>query len=142
MKINKNITSWSIEIALSKIFSVCISILILSQALSNWKVFWKFQIWPLVHSDAYSGMDGLCQIKWRSDFLQTYFLVQICKNDYNLLLFYVAKDPSIQNLVQTVCDFLFVYHMINFVMLSAIVHFSKWHIWYFQNTFDRTALWR
>jgi hypothetical protein len=29
------------------------------------KVFWKFQIVPPLHSDAYFGMDNLCQIKCR-----------------------------------------------------------------------------
>ena len=56
-----------VEIRLPKKFSVSISILISSQALSIF--FWKFQIWPPVHSDVFSGMDGLFQIRCRWYFI-------------------------------------------------------------------------
>ena len=67
--ISNTISIWNIlpqSIALSPIALilsfqrnvVCISILISSQALL--KVFWKFKIWPPVHSDAYIGIDSNC----------------------------------------------------------------------------------
>ena len=50
----------SVEIRLPKKISVYIFILISSQALS--KVFWKFKIWPPVHSDAYFGLKHIAGI--------------------------------------------------------------------------------
>ena len=79
-------------------FLLCISSLISSHLLS--KVFWKFQNLPPLHSDAYNfGMDKLCQMKCRYDFIyKRYFLVQICKSNDNLLLFFKQlKIHKMQN---------------------------------------------
>ena len=51
----------SLRLDFRRYFLLCNSSLISSQGLS--KVFWKFKFWPPVHSDAYFGMDGLCQSK-------------------------------------------------------------------------------
>ena len=43
----------------------------------------------IMHTIAYLVMDGLCQISSASKISQTYFLIQICKNNDKLLLFQV-----------------------------------------------------